>query len=198
MKRNRSIAWFAGLTTILLSVSAARAVSTTEVPKAAATPARIAHGAYLVRTMGCNDCHTPLKPGRRGPEPDMSRALTGHPEGLVMPPAPALPPGPWAWIGAATNTAFAGPWGISFSANLTPDKETGLGSWTEEMFIATMRTGRHQGKGRAVLPPMPVPILAALSDNDIKDLFAYLQSLKPVHNRVPGPIDPPEAPAGTN
>ena len=58
-------------------------------------------------------------------------------------------------MGAATNTAFAGPWGVSFTANLTPDKETGLGKWTEEMFIATMRTGRHQGKGRPMLPPMP-------------------------------------------
>ena len=73
-----------------------------------------------------------------------------------MPPPPVLPPGPWMWHGAATNTAFAGPWGVSFTANLTPDPETGLGKWTEEMFIATMRTGRHQGKGRPMLPPMPV------------------------------------------
>ena len=56
---------------------------------------------------------------------------------------------------SATNTAWAGPWGVSFTANLTPDKETGLGDWTEEQFIATMRTGKHQGKGRPVLPPMP-------------------------------------------
>ena len=93
---------------------------------------------------------------------------------------------------AATNTAFAGPWGVSFTANLTPDPETGLGKWTEEMFIATMRTGRHQGKGRPVLPPMPVQILAALDDEDIKSVFAYLQSLPPVKNRVPAPIDPTE------
>lgn len=97
------------------------------------------------------------------------------------------------WNGAATNTAFAGPWGVSFAANLTPDPDTGLGKWTEEMFIATMKTGRHQGKGRQVLPPMPVENLAALSDQDIKDLFAYLQSLAPVRNRVQAPIDPPEA-----
>ena len=122
----------------------------------------------------------------------MSRALTGHPADLVMPPPPALPPGPWAWMAAATNTAFAGPWGVSFTANLTPDPETGLGKWTEEMFIATMKTGRHEGKGRPVLPPMPVQIIAALGDEDIKSLFAYLQSLPPVKNRVPQPIDPPE------
>jgi hypothetical protein len=59
------------------------------------------------------------------------------------------------------------------------------------MFIATMRTGRHQGKGRPVLPPMPVEMLRALNDEDIKSVFAYLQSLAPVRNRVPAPIDPP-------
>jgi cytochrome c553 len=81
---------------------------------------------------------------------------------------------------------------VSFTANLTPDPETGLGKWTEEMFIATMRTRRHQGKGRPLLPPMPAQIIAALDDEDIRSLFAYLQSLPPVKNRVPAPIDPPE------
>jgi hypothetical protein len=152
---------------------------------------RIERGAYLVRTMGCHDCHTPWTPGPNGPEPDMSRALTGHPAAMVMPPPPALS-GPWMWSAAATNTAFAGPWGVSFTANLTPDVETGLGKWTEDIFIATMKTGRHEGKGRALLPPMPFPMLAALTGEDIRALFAYLQSLPPVRNRVPAPIDPPE------
>ena len=109
-----------------------------------------------------------------------------------MPPGPQLPAELWQWTGAATMTAFSGPWGVSFTANLTPDKETGLGDWTEEMFIATMRTGRHQGKGRPILPPMPYPAVASLSDDDLRSLFAYLQSLPPVRNRVPAPIDPPE------
>ena len=159
----------------------------------ASTDARVERGAQLVRTMGCNDCHTPWKVGPRGPEPDMTRALTGHPEDLTMPPAPTLPPGPWTWVAAGTNTAFAGPWGVSFTANLTPDPETGLGKWTEAMFIQTMKTGRHEGKGRKILPPMPYPIIAALSDEDVKSLFAYLQSLPPVKNRVPQPVDPPES-----
>jgi mono/diheme cytochrome c family protein len=163
------------------------------VARPAAHDARIERGAHLVRTMGCNDCHTPWKAGPRGPEPDMSRSLTGHPADLTMPPAPVLPPGPWAWVGAATNTAFAGPWGVSFAANLTPDPETGLGKWTESMFIQTMKTGRHEGRGRALLPPMPYPIIASLNDEDIRSLFAYLQSLPPVRNRVPQPVDPPES-----
>lgn len=156
---------------------------------------RVARGAYLVRTMGCNDCHTPMKMGPRGPERDVSRALTGHPQDVTMPPPPALPPGPWVWVGGATGTVFAGPWGVSFAANLTPDKETGLGDWTEEQFIATMRTGKHQGKGRPVLPPMPVEILRELTEPDIKAVFAYLRTLTPVSNRVPQPVDPPDAPA---
>ena len=72
---------------------------------------------------------------------------------------------------------MAGPWGVSFTANLTPDKETGLGNWTEEMFITTMRTGRHQGKGRPILPPMPYQFIATLNDEDLKAVFAYLQSI---------------------
>jgi Cytochrome c len=161
--------------------------------KPAADRTRVERGAQLVQTMGCHDCHTPWRMGPRGPEPDMTRALTGHPEEVMMPPPPKLPEGPWVWVGSATNTAFAGPWGVSFTANLTPDRETGLGDWTEEMFIATMRTRRHQGKGRPLLPPMPAQIIAALPDEEIKALFAYLQSLKPVRNRVPAPIDPEES-----
>jgi hypothetical protein len=153
----------------------------------------IARGAYLVRAMGCNHCHTPFKMGPNGPEPDMSRELSGHPEALTMPPAPKLPEGPWVWTAAGTTTACAGPWGVSFTANLTPDPETGLGRWTPETFIATMRTGRHEGKGRHLLPPMPFENIAALNDDDVRALFAYLQSLKPLRNRVPAPIDPPEA-----
>ncbi|MGE5815370.1 MAG: diheme cytochrome c-553, partial [Acidobacteriota bacterium] len=92
--------------------------------------------------------------------------------------------------------AFAGPWGVSFTMNLTPDKDTGLGNWTAEQFIATMRTGRHLGKGRPVLPPMPVQILNALPDEDLRAIFAYLQSLAPVRNRIPAPLEP-TAPAAT-
>jgi hypothetical protein len=186
------------LTALLVSTLAgAIGFATTDPPRptspAAPDPARVARGAYLVRAMGCNHCHTPFKMGPNGPEPDMSRELTGHPAELKMPPAPKLPDGPWIWTAAGTNTAFAGPWGVSFTANLTPDPETGLGRWTEETFIATMKTGRHEGKGRHLLPPMPFENIAALNDEDIRALFAYLQSLKPVRNRVPAPIDPPEA-----
>ena len=161
-------------------------------PTPAGLTAQQVRGKYLVDIMGCHDCHTPMKMGPNGPQWDMDRMLSGHPEQLTMPPAPALPPGPWIGTAAATFTAWNGPWGTSFTANLTPDKETGLGDWTVEQFIATMKTGKDRGIGRPVLPPMPVQNLANLTDEDIRALFAYLQTLKPIKNRVPQPIDPPE------
>ena len=178
---------------IALTGFVASAVSNTQ-PQAATAPqsARVARGEFLVSIMGCHDCHTPWKVGPNGPEMDMSRALTGHPQDLKMPPGPAIPPGPWMATAAATMTAWSGPWGTSFTMNLTPDKDTGLGDWTEEQFIATMRTGKDRGKGRALLPPMPWFNLNKLSDEDLKSVFAYLQSLKPVRNRIPAPLDPSE------
>ena len=161
-------------------------------PAAVDAAAMIQRGEYLVNFGSCHDCHTPWTLGPKGPEPDMSRALTGHPEGMEMPAAPQLAAGPWVTIAAGTMTAWAGPWGVSFPRNLTPDRETGLGEWTEENFIQTMRTGRRMGKGRPLLPPMPYQSLAALTDDDLRAIFAYLQSLPPVRNRVPEPIDPPE------
>src|SRR6186713_2258834 len=187
---------FATLALILAPMFASSAVAIADgTATPAATPAAnteaIARGAYLVRFGSCNDCHTPWTMGPRGPAPDMTRALSGHPGDVPVPPPPANT-GPWVLAGFATNTAFAGPWGISFTANLTPDKETGLGNWTEEMFIATMRTARHQGKGRPILPPMPVKMIGKANDEDLKSIFAFLQSLAPVKNKVPAPIDPVE------
>jgi Cytochrome c len=186
----------AALTLSAVVLSGFIAAASTSAGDQAATPSvspRVERGKYLVSTMGCNDCHTPWQMGPKGPEPDMTRALNGHPAGMPLA-MPELPKSPgWLWVGAATNTAFAGPWGVSFAANLTPDKETGLGDWTVDQFIATMKTGRHQGKGRQLLPPMPWPVVGSLNDEDIRSLFAYLQSLPPASNRVPQPIDPPES-----
>lgn len=153
------------------------------------------HGKYLVSIMGCNDCHTPMKMGQKGPESDMTRFLSGHPQELVMPPAPAIAPGPWMGSFAATMTAWAGPWGVSFTRNLTPDKENGLGDWTEENFISTIRTGKRMGKGREILPPMPIPAFKNLTDNDLKSIFAYLKTIPAVKNKVPEPVPPQGPPA---
>lgn len=179
-----------------LVFAAVLAVPSLAAPQAAPRPAPATgdakRGEYLVRIMGCDDCHTPWTMQEEGPAPDMTRRLSGHPESLVMPPPPALGHSPWVAVASGTNTAHAGPWGVSFTANLTPDVETGLGSWTEETFIRAIRTGRHEGQGRPILPPMPWPTYRFATDDDLKALFAFLRTLPPIRNRVPQPIDPPE------
>lgn len=152
----------------------------------------IKRGEMLAMFGGCHDCHTPKIMTAKGPVPDATRLLSGHPSSEKLPPAPAGVVGPGRW-GAVTNnnlTAWVGPWGTSFAANLTPDKKTGLGNWTLNMFSKAMRTGKHVGVGRPILPPMPWLSIAALSDQDMKALFAYLKSLKPISNPVPQPLPP--------
>ncbi|HUP06185.1 MAG TPA: diheme cytochrome c-553 [Caldimonas sp.] len=154
----------------------------------------IARGKYLVAFGGCGDCHTPKVMTPNGPVPDETRLLSGYP---AQNPIPAVPPdalgmGPARWGAMTTNdlTAWVGPWGISFAMNLTPDKNTGLGNWSASDFVKTMRTGKHLGAGRPLLPPMPWYDVAVLTDRDIKAIFAYLRSIKPIDNAVPAPIPP--------
>jgi mono/diheme cytochrome c family protein len=179
-------------------VLAASAVSAQQ--GGASAPAKrdaVARGGYLVTVTGCHDCHTPKKMGPHGPEPDMSRALSGHPETAVMSKPPALSGG-WMAATSADLTAWAGPWGVSYAFNLTPDENTGLGIWTEEMFVKAMRTGRHMGASRPILPPMPWQNFARLSDADLSAMYAYLRSIPAVKNRVPeAVIVEPPAPAAS-
>ena len=158
-----------------------------------------AHGKYLVDTHACHDCHTPWKMGPKGPEPDMTRMLSGHQEAMKMPPVPALPANsPWVGVMSGTNTAWAGPWGVSFTANLTPDQNTGLGIWTEKMFMDALRTGKHMGtaSSRDILPPMPWPSFGQMNDDELKAIWAYLRSIPPIVNHVPDPLPPAGAPKG--
>lgn len=159
-------------------------------PAASASPERVKRGEYLVSVIGCADCHTPWTMGPNGPEPDVTRHLSGHPEQLGPLPSSAQQE-PWIWAGAATNTAFVGPWGVSYTANLTPDVNTGLGIWTEDMFIRALRTGKHMGTSRDILPPMPWPMYRNATDEDLKSIFAYLRTIKPIVNHVPD-IQPAE------
>jgi hypothetical protein len=87
-------------------------------------------------------------------------------------------------------TAWSGPWGASYAANLTPDQNTGLAIWTEDMFLAALKTGKHMGKGRQILPPMPWNWYGQLPDEDLKAMFAYLKSIPAISNRVPVPLGP--------
>ena len=156
----------------------------------ASTPDKVARGKYLVTIAGCNDCHTPLKMGENGPEPDWSRMLSGHPESVVVKSAARVPDEPWLVTTTATTTAWSGPWGVSFTANLTPDPETGLGRWTFRNFKDTIRTGRHMGRGRAILPPMPISMYKHMTDDDLEAVFSYLRTIPAISNRVPEPLPP--------
>lgn len=163
--------------------------------KQAAAPAQSAveRGKYLVTAVGgCNDCHTPFKMGEHGPEPDMQHMLSGHPAEfkLTMADVPKVDNHEWAMIGSVTNTAFAGPWGISFAMNLTPDSVTGIGTWSEDLFVKTIRTGKHWATSRPIMPPMPQPAFSHMTDDDLKSIYAYLRTVPKVHNQVPDYIPP--------
>jgi hypothetical protein len=77
--------------------------------------------------------------------------------------------------------------------NITPDRNTGIGIWTEEMFLSALKTGRHMGVSRPILPPMPWSAFRNLTDEDLRSIFAYLRTIPAVHNRVPDPVAPPAA-----
>lgn len=150
-----------------------------------------ARGEYLVRFMGCGDCHSPKVMSEQGPVEDESRFLSGHPASEKVETGPnGLSPDGWMAACNPHMTAWAGPWGISFAANLTSDKKTGLGNWTEDQFIQAMRTGKHRGFGRPILPPMPWFNYLKGTDEDLKAMLAFLKSTRPIVNEVPPPVPP--------
>jgi mono/diheme cytochrome c family protein len=155
---------------------------------------RAGRGKYLVDAMGCSSCHTPKTRGPRGPVEDRTRYLSGHPGEAALPPPPALGGGGWDSAGSWDVTAWSGPWGVSYSMNLTPDENTGIGSWSEDIFVAALKTGRHMGVSRPILPPMPWGSFRNLADEDLRSIYAYLRTIPPVPNRVPDPLPPAESP----
>lgn len=153
----------------------------------------VQRGEYLLTMSGCNDCHSPKTLGPQGPQVISERLLSGHPSDEKMPEFdPALiKSGLVLFNGSLTSSA--GMWGISYSANLTPD-QTGIGNWTEDNFGRALREGKYKGLegSRTLLPPMPWQNFAKMEDKDVSALFAYLKSLKPVNNVVPLPVPPEE------
>jgi hypothetical protein len=155
----------------------------------------VERGKYLVMVGGCNDCHSPKIFTPAGPINDTTRLLSGFPAGSPLPAVPEGAIGPTAWGALATNdlTGWAGPWGMSFASNLTPDAATGIGNWTENIFITTIRTGKFMGMSRDILPPMPWQELSQMTDDDLKAIFAYLRTLPAINNPIPPPV-PPDQP----
>jgi mono/diheme cytochrome c family protein len=161
-------------------VSAAAIVAATlwvAAPAAAqANNAAAERGRYLVRITGCHDCHSPKI---QGMTPNLDLALSGRPA------TTSLPSETKTEVHASPDlTAWTGPWGYSIAANLTPDAATGLGTrYTEASFIATMRTGKKPN-GTPVMPPMPSDVYQNMTDDDLKAIFAYLKTIKPIKNAV--------------
>jgi cytochrome c553 len=177
----------------LLVVAGACAAPEPEQPAVSAEPQKqnlVARGEYLVRIAACDDCHTP-KSDIATMTLDMGRRLSGRPQ-TTLPPTEPTKPGE---VSASPDfTAWWGPWGVSYTANLTPDPETGIGRrYTEASFIATMRTGKKP-EGEPLLPPMPWPTYKYMTDEDLKALYAYLQTLTPVNNfvRIAAPAEQPQ------
>lgn len=148
----------------------------------------IEKGRYLVEIMGCADCHAPKKMTAQGPIPDPDLGLSGHPAKIPM--GKVVKTQDWVLF-HPMNTIAVGPWGASFSANLTPDA-TGIGSWSEEQFIIAMTEGKSKGirTARPLLPPMPWQNYVHMKKEDLSAIFAYLKSCKPIENLVPQPISP--------
>lgn len=165
------------------------------------TPAQgdlVERGKYLVNAIGCQDCHSPKVMGPHGPKFDDSRAYSGHPSSNVLPPINKEATKGWMLFNQDL-TAFVGPWGISYAANISSDA-TGIGNWTEKQFITAIRKGKYKGNenGRSLLPPMPWENFALLTDNDLRAILAYLKTTKPIKNVVPAPMPPDMASKATS
>jgi len=197
----RSLALLASLLIVLGATACARSVRAGGAAPAAdvaAAPAtqslagpgagtdRVTRGKWLVEVLGCGDCHTPRLPqGRLDPD----YLFAGHKANDPYPEwRDSLFTRGYGMLVSTSGTAFAGPWGVTFARNLTPDKLTGIGGWDEDAFINVLREG-------TLKPPMPATAYGMLADEDLKSIFAYLRTLKPVNNLVPfRQLTPPRLP----
>lgn len=151
----------------------------------------ITEGKRLVNVLGCNDCHSPKKLTKLGPIPDENLLLSGYRINHNYPNNDTII-SPTGWIlFKLDGTSAIGPWGTSYAPNLTPH-ETGIGNWTLEQFTTAMREGKYKGlkNGRTLLPPMPWIGYKDLKDNEVKAIFEYLKSIKPIKNIIPPPLPP--------
>jgi len=166
----------------------AEKTDTTETAAVKESP--VQRGEYLSNILGCDDCHTPKNMTPQGPVPDMARRFMGHPaeEPFSADDMKKQISERFVAVFSPGMTAAAGPWGVTYAANITPD-DTGIGTWTEAQFIKAIREGKSKGMDgtRPILPPMPWPGYAKMTDDDLKALFAYMKTMKPIKNVVPQP-----------
>ena len=156
------------------------------------SPERIEIGQAIIEGWNCSFCHSPQIKGPEGkPIADPNRFMSGHPADEKIPAVPDMVLTSPEWMEFLDNldsTAWATDNLVVFSANLTPDDETGIGSWTETEFVETLREGRHRGIERRIKYPMPWQELSELSDEELLSVYEYLMTLQPVSNEVPPSI----------
>ena len=202
MKNNLVVVCFLIISSVLVFTKCAekspeKEVTTAEIPKADFNgyESQEKWGAHIVTISGCNDCHTPKKMSDHGPVLDSSLLLAGHPAQIPIPDINrAEIESKGLAVAGMGLTVWVGPWGVSFSANLTPDA-TGVGNWKEDQFIYALREGKLKGLpgSRSILPPMPWDMFKYMTDGELKAVFAYLKSIKPINNTVPQPLPPVSA-----
>lgn len=148
---------------------------------------KVERGQILTVEHGCVFCHSPKVTEEDDLIPDPDKLFSGHPSDKKLPDIPADIIGYDKWFGLYTTgfTAWGGPWGISYAANITPHKENGIGKWSEKDFINVIRLGIHSSFKRTLMPPMPWNEINRLSDEDLGAIFVYLQTVKPIDNKVP-------------
>jgi cytochrome c553 len=177
MNQNNPIHGAAVWSTVSLVLLMMLAVSSTaSSQQSAGGDAQIQRGQYLVGITGCHDCHSPKVSGMT---PDMTRSLSGRPATTPLP-SPTKDE-----IHASLDlTAWTGPWGFSVASNLTPDPATGIGTrYNEASFITAMRTGKKPN-GTQMQPPMPQEVYQNMTDDDLRAIWAYLRTVKPIRNAV--------------
>ncbi len=153
----------AGTAALLATLANISCTSAPPTQQAAADPAaKVARGRYLVKIIGCGDCHTP---GYFAGMADTSRALSG------------------------TEYAWQGPWGSTYARNLTSDAQTGLGAWSEDQIATAIKTGQRPD-GSMLMPPMPWTDFANLTDEDAHAIAAYVKTLPPIAHKVPDKLPP--------
>lgn len=164
---------------------------TTEKPNFGGYETQVKWGEHLVTIGGCNDCHTPKKMTPMGPADDSTLLLSGHPEKSPVPNVDRKQMESNGLIVTGDFTAWIGPWGISYSANLTPD-ETGTGNWTEAQFLYALKNSISKGLagGRPLMPPMSMMPVKHMTDDELKAIYAYLRTVKPVKNNSVQPTPP--------
>ena len=146
-------------------------------------------GEHLVTIGGCNDCHTPKKMGPHGPEDDMSLMLSGHPAKQPPPAFDVQEAAKKGLILTQSFTAWMGPWGITYAANITSDS-TGIGMWTEAQFLKALKDKKWMGldNTRPLMPPMSMMPATKMTDDEMKAMFAYLKTTPPLKNVQPAAV----------